>query len=290
MRCLLHQVCILLGNLARLGNLQLLATQVVTHPERTTTRLALILHHAADTDRTVEALLHKLQRCTLRKLAAKLLTEELNGLSLNILATLNGSKQLERTLLKTQKLARKHTLICYGVGLALVGSHVVDVLHKDDVGIELIEVGDECSMTRRAEQKLAIVGAEWGVVGIYGNGVGSWALLRERHVELNAELLFVVALTLTEQRLETLLVLRRHGEVDSCTLAIRCIQRCLHQVLLNRLAVALLVGVERNQALRLSAILQTLYDDVAHNILVVDLWLKILCQLGEEGKLLEVYD
>ena len=61
-------------------------------------------------------------------------------------------------------------------------------------------------------------------------------------------------------------------------------------MLLNGLAVALLVGVEGNQALRLSAILQAIYDDVAHYVLVVNLGLEILRQLGEECKLLEVYD
>ena len=61
-------------------------------------------------------------------------------------------------------------------------------------------------------------------------------------------------------------------------------------MLLNGFACAIFVGVECHKALGLCTILKTVYNDVAYNILIVNLWLKIFCQFGEECELLKVND
>ena len=78
-------------------------------------------------------------------------------------------------------------------------------------------------MSRRAEEKFSFVGAEWRVVGVYGNGIRCGALLREANLELNVEELLVVCLTLGEKCLEAGLVLGRHGEVNLRTVSVASI-------------------------------------------------------------------
>ena len=61
-------------------------------------------------------------------------------------------------------------------------------------------------------------------------------------------------------------------------------------MLLNGLTCTLLIGVECHQTLGFRAITKTVDYDVAYHVLVINLWLEIFRQLGEECELLEVYD
>ena len=68
------------------------------------------------------------------------------------------------------------------------------------------------------------------------------------------------------------------------------IESRLDEVLLNRLACAIIVGVERNQALRFCAILQALFDDCRHDRLLVREIANDLLQLGIEGETLDIVE
>ena len=99
-----------------------------------------------------------------------------------------------------------------------------------------------------------------------------------------------MALALLKKCLEASLMFWGYGEVDGSTLAIRSIECCLYQVLLNWFANTLLIGVEGDQALWLSAIAKAIDYYVADYILVVNLWIEVFGQLGEESELLKVGD
>ena len=276
MGCALHQVHILGSNLARLGNLQLLAALLVAYPEGTTTRLALVLHHTAHTHRTVERADNQLARRTLGQSAAQLVAQEVGSLSLLILATLKGAQQLESLVLQAEQLTSQHLLIGHRVGLARVGSYIVDILHKNHISIQRVQVGKQCAVTCGTEEQLTLSSAEGGVVGIHSDSIGCGALLRETDVELLAKLLLIEALTLSQKCLKTSLMLGRNGEVDGCLVAIASVERSLHKVLLDGLACAIGVGVEGNQTLGLFAVAQAVDDDILHHLLILALGTNIV--------------
>ena len=68
--------------------------------------------------------------------------------------------------------AGNHLLVINGLSLEPIGQHVIDVLDKDDVGIDLGQGLNQCAVTSGAEQQRAVFITEWSVVGIGGNGVG----------------------------------------------------------------------------------------------------------------------
>ena len=61
----------------------------------------------------------------------------------------------------------------------MVRYNVVNILDKDDVGVQVIEVLDEGAVTSGTEQDGAVIIAEGGAVGSGGNGVGAGLLLGE---------------------------------------------------------------------------------------------------------------
>ena len=70
-------------------------------------------------------------------------------------------------------------LVSYCVGLEMIRNHVVNILDKDDVGVQVIEVLDEGAVTSGTEQDGAVIIAEGGAVSSGGNGVGAGLLLGE---------------------------------------------------------------------------------------------------------------
>lgn len=105
-----------------------------------------------------------------------------------VFATIEKTQISKDLLLKSNQYAGKKLLIGYCVAFKTVGHNVVDVLNKDHVGVDVVKILDKSAMTARTEQQRAVGIAERSVVGISGNSVGAWLLLRERDVIVDAEL------------------------------------------------------------------------------------------------------
>ena len=65
--------------------------------------------------------------------------------------------------------------------------------------------------------------------------------------------------------------------MDVCLTIARCIECCLDKMLLYWFARTLFVGVECHKTLGLCTVSKTVDDDVANDLLVINLWLEELC-------------
>ena len=253
----LHKVHILGSNLARLGNLQRLCAIATIYPERTTAGLTLITHNAANTDRTIKHALEQLAIVILGQLNAELLLDKLcNRLKVST-ANLQNLQILKCLLLQLKQQTSQRLLILYGIAATLVGCYVVNIFYEDDIGVNIVQILNQCTVTCRAEQELTLVCAERCIVGIYSDSVGRGLLHRERHIVLHAETLLVERLLRSEYLLEAVHMLGRYSEVDINLIARTRIQCTLNQMLLDSLTVAIGIGVERYQTLRFRAIAKT---------------------------------
>ena len=118
------------------------------------------------------------------------------------------------------------------------GHYIVDILDKHHVGIALIQVFNEGTMTSWAEKQVAVFVTIEGVVEVDGNGVGRRFLLAHAHLVGHAPHLLVERNLGTQQFLKLGLVLGRHGEMNVdhmipvggilCSLLKVFLERCVH--------------------------------------------------------------
>ena len=174
---LLHEFGI--ADLSRFEDLAADRAICLAYQERSTTGFARVLHHAADTDRTVQ-------------------------LSTFLVAQVRVLECLEHAFLLGHKHTRKDLFVTDGVFFETIGHDVIDILDENDVGILLIEVLNERAVSTRAEEEFAVLGTERRAVRISRQRVGTRQLLGEGDVVLDIvfvfELLEVVRDMLTEQR------------------------------------------------------------------------------------------
>ena len=74
-------------------------------------------------------------------------------------------------LLERDKHAGYDLFPLHGLGLEAVGHNVVNVLYKDYVGIDFVEVLYQRAMTGGPEEQRAVTVAEQGIVGVHRHGV-----------------------------------------------------------------------------------------------------------------------
>ena len=72
----------------------------------------------------------------------------------------------ERLALHIHQHTGDNLLPKYGIGLQAVGHHIVYVLDKDNIALQVVEVLYECSMTSGTEQQFAVFGTEGRIVSI----------------------------------------------------------------------------------------------------------------------------
>ena len=89
---------------------------------------------------------------------------------------------LEYLILNAYQNAGQQFLIGNGIGLEMIRHYVVNILDEYYIGIQVIEVFNECAVTSRTEQDRTVVVTERGAVGCCGYGIGAWFLLGERYV------------------------------------------------------------------------------------------------------------
>ena len=162
-------------NLAALENLQANGAILVVGKEWAATRLAYILNYTAHTHGAIE-LATQISGIYLIILGigTQVVGYKLgNLLQLGLAGTcIENLEVLEGLLLKGYQYARQYLLPLYSLGLQTVGYYVVDILNEDHIGLDLVEILDEGTVTAWTEQQRAILVAEWGVIGVSGYGIG----------------------------------------------------------------------------------------------------------------------
>ena len=178
-------------NLAALKHLQTDCAVGVIGKEWTSAGLTHVAHHTADAHRTVELAIEIVEEFqtfqTLGGIAVATEVvlhegEHLLQAGVSNIAALEFLEISKGLALQGDEHTGKEFLIGNGVALQTVGHHVIDVLDEDDVGIDVVEIFNECAMTSGTEEQTAVGIAEGGVVGICSHRIGRGFLLAERNV------------------------------------------------------------------------------------------------------------
>jgi len=135
---------------------------------------------------------------------------------------------------------------------------IVDVLDRDQFGIDLVQVVDQGAVTGRAEQEGVVIGPEGFVLRIHGDGVRGLVLEGEGDVVFHAVTRFEVGFYLGEGLFEKSLVLRGDGDDKVAgAVGIAHVGRGLHEVLGDGgTYFPVLIAVELDDTLGLGAIAQ----------------------------------
>jgi len=151
-----------------------------------------------------------------------------------ILSTVEQFEVFECLLLQGHEYAGNQFLISNGVGFQFIGYYVVDILDEDNVGIEIVKVLDQRTVTTRTEQEFAVV-TERLVIHIGGDGIGIRFLLGEGNVIVYSITFAECRGFLFHQFLEEFTVFGRNGEVyiDFATLS-GCIHSTFGKVFFKR--------------------------------------------------------
>ena len=267
--CTVLEHFLLLGvvhvNLRAFEDLQGNRSVTVVCKERATTRFAYVLHHSADTHRTVQFVLQIdseygiFEVFRFRILAEKFLLQELehfHHLVVRIFAAVKQFEVLECLLLQGDEYAGNQFLISNGVFLQFVGNNVVDVLDKDNIGIEVIQVLNQRAVSTGTEQQFAVV-AERLVVHVGSNGVGTRFLLGECDVVIYSVAFGKFAGLFFHQFLEEFTMLGRYGEVHVDFAALSgCVHSPFGKMFFQRGACAFGIFMEFEQTLRQCAVIQ----------------------------------
>ena len=163
------------------------------------------------------------------------------------------------------------------LGLQAVGHHIVDILDEHHVGINLVEILDECTMSARTEQERAVFVAERCIVRVGGNRIRAWLLLGERDIVLDTVTPGILVGLLCHHLLEEFQMVVGNSEVDIGLAIAACIESGLHQMLLHRSAHLVLILMELEQSLGQLTIVQPLgLQEIGHYGLVVSLLHELL--------------
>ena len=168
-------------NLHTFKNLGLECAVLTLRDVGTAAGFAFVLDHTADTQRTVQlgpdinSQLAVLEQLGVGILDAERSLEEIEHLDELFVGIVSGLQLLEigeNLLLHGNEHAAENLFVLDRDRFEFVGHHVVDVFHKDNVGILFVEVLNERSVTARTEHKLSVVITERSIVEIGGQGVG----------------------------------------------------------------------------------------------------------------------
>ena len=275
----LHVVFVGFVYLTALKNLQTHCAISIVGEEGASAWFAHVLHHTAHTHGAVELfsqIAHEVgifQVLDVIVAAAEVVLHKVYHLLQSVVITASCIQRfqiVESLLLQFNEHARNHLFIVNGVGLQTVGHHIVDVLHKDDVSLDSIEIVDERPMTSRTEEQFALLIAEWGVVGVGSHGVGRRLLLRETDVVVDAISLAIAGQHLVNLGFEEFSVLFAHREMNHRLAVARSIECTLHEVLLQWGARSFWITVEEQQTLGQLTIVQSFaQQQVGHHLLVL---------------------
>ena len=114
---------------------------------------------------------------TLRQLHTQTLLDELGNRSQIGLTRTQRAQMREGLLLHFEQQTGKGFFIEYRIGTQSIGGYVVDILYKDYIGVDIVQIRQQRAVTCRTEQQLARIGTERCIVRIDGYRIGRRTLL-----------------------------------------------------------------------------------------------------------------
>ena len=167
-------------------NLQRHSAVCIISQERAATRFAHILHHAADAHRTVQLAFQIQHQVGIFQILDVLLAAiqillhkayHFLHLLAGIFSAVNETQILECFLLQRHQYARNHLLVCHRITFQTVGHHVVNVLHKHDISVQVIQILNQGAMAARTEHQPSFLITERMILHIGSHRVSAGFLL-----------------------------------------------------------------------------------------------------------------
>ena len=195
-------------------------------------------------------------------LTIKFILQEVNHLlQLLIRATsfIKTTQISECLSLQRNEHTSQQTFIGYGIILQTIGYHIINILDKYDVSIQIIQVLDKCAMATGTEYQTTIGISKWFVILIGSYRIGTCLLLREGDIVLHTESLLIASQHGIDTCLEELTMLRRNSKVDMYILVlILCIESTLYEMFFKRSTHStILIEMEEKQPFRQLAKVQS---------------------------------
>ena len=251
------------GHQSRIGYLRGLEDLVgdgavgFANKEGTSAGFAGVFHHTADTNRTIEA----------------------TTLFVGEVRVLQG---LEDALLFRHQHTGQDLFVANRIFLETVGHDIVDILDEDDIGVLVIEVMNEGTVSARAKEQFAVRSAEGCSVGIGSQGIGGGQLLGESDVIVHAVFLLkalqVIGYMLSKERQMVV----RDGEVQVHDTLGSGIESTFNEVFEGRRAGTVSVSMEEQQTLGQGTVVH-IFEQVTNGRLTL-----FAFELGTERKLILV--
>ena len=204
-------------DLRTLENLRRVCSVGIVCQERSSAGLSDVAHHATDTDGSVQFLFQidgefrVLKHFGFRVLCAEFFLNELQHFAEFVHRVASAVQFFEigkDFLLDADQDSREQSFVFHRVLFEFVGHDIVDVLHKDDVRFDVVEVFNQCAVSAGSEEERAIFFSEGRVVGVGCHGVCGRFLFGEGDVVGHAEMFFIGWCHLRNEFLEECAVFR----------------------------------------------------------------------------------
>ena len=164
---------------------------------------------------------------------------------MTVRAAIQQFQIFESLFLESYKYTSQQLLIGNRVSLQAVRNHIVNILNEYNISIQIIQILNQCTMTTRTEQQLAILIAERLVFHIGSNCISTWLLLRETDMIIDTVLGCVFGSFTVYQFLEQFTMFSRNSKMYKyITRFASCIQRTFHQMFLQRSAYTISITME----------------------------------------------
>ena len=153
-------------------------------------------------------------------------------------------------LLQSNQYPRNQLFIRNSILFQAIGHHIIYILDKDNIGIQVIQILNQRAVPSRTEQQFAFI-AERFVLHIGSNRIRTRLLFRKRHIIFHPVFLCINGNLLFHQLCEQLTMFRRDGEMHIHFSGLACrIQRTLHQMFFQRCTHTIRIPMEFQQPLR----------------------------------------
>ncbi|CCZ70987.1 oRF2 [Bacteroides sp. CAG:702] len=178
-------------NLRTFQNLQRNSTIRIISQERSSTRFTYILYHTAHAHRTIKLLTQINYQVGIFHIldvflaTTQLLLDETNNtfkLFMAIMTTIQQFQIIECLFLKRHQHTCQQFFVGHSIFFQPVRNHVINVLDKHNIGIQIIQVFNQCSMTTRTEYQLPFIIAERFVVHVCCDSICTGFLFGERNI------------------------------------------------------------------------------------------------------------
>ena len=174
-----------------------------------------------------------------------------------IFAAIQQFQIFKRLLLKSHQYPGNQFLVSNGFVLQAVGHHIINILNKYNIRIQVVQVFNQSTVTTGTEQQLTVI-TERLVLHISCYCIGTRFLLRERNVKFHPVFLSISCYLFIHQPFKQFTMLGRNREMHVYFSGLSgCIQGSFHQMFFQWSAYTIGITMKFQQAFRQSTIVQS---------------------------------